>query len=65
MNINTFNIFKIYAVCVFLYVYNKYTQYTHTYYVNKLLFWMRLIVWQHYHKAKKNVVNWNKIQYKY
>ncbi len=30
ININTFNIFKIYAVCVFLYVYNKYTQYTHT-----------------------------------
>ncbi len=41
------NIFKIYTVyvCVFMYLYihNKYTQCTLIYYVNKLLFWMRLI----------------------
>ncbi len=29
------NIFKIYTVCVYLYIHNKYTQYTHIYYVNK------------------------------
>ncbi len=29
------NIFKIYNVCVYLYMHNKYTQYTHIYYVNK------------------------------
>ncbi len=30
-------------MCVYLYIHNKYTQYTHIYYVNKNLFWMRLI----------------------
>ncbi len=29
------NICKIYIVCVYLYIHNKYTQYTHIYYVNK------------------------------
>jgi len=37
------NIFEIYTVCVFIHIDNKYTQYTHIYYINKLLFWMRLI----------------------
>ncbi len=38
--------FKIYAVCVSLFIHNKYTKYKHTvYYVNN--FWVRLIVWQH------------------
>ncbi len=32
------NIFKIYNVCEYLYIHNKYTQYTHTYYVNKKLY---------------------------
>ncbi len=31
-------------MCVYLYIHNKYTQYTHIYYVNKNLFWMWLIV---------------------
>ncbi len=43
------------CVCIYIYIYtyihtyiyNKYTQYTHIYYVNKLLFCMRLIIWQH------------------
>ncbi len=30
------NIFKIYNVCVYLYMHNTYTQYTHIYYVNKI-----------------------------
>ncbi len=30
-------------MCVYLYKHNKYTQYTHIYYVTKNLFWMRLI----------------------
>ncbi len=30
-------------MCLYLYIHNKYTQYTHIYYVNKILFWMRLI----------------------
>ncbi len=30
------NILKIYVhVCVYVYIHNKYTQYTHIYYVNK------------------------------
>ncbi len=38
------NIFNIYAVCVYLYIHNKYTQNKHTYIMQtKLLFWMRLI----------------------
>ncbi len=43
---------KISYVCicmsVYLYRHNKDTQYRHIYYVNKNLFWMRLIIWQHY-----------------
>ncbi len=37
---------------VFVFIYhNKYTHYTLIYYVNNFfLFWMRLIVWQHYQK---------------
>jgi len=30
-------------VCVFIYIQNNYAQCTHIYYVNKLLFWIRLI----------------------
>ncbi len=41
------NTYKIYAVCLCLYIHNKFTQYTHINYVNKNLFWMWLIVWQH------------------
>ncbi len=29
-------------MCVYLYMHNKYTQYTHTHYVNKTLFWTQL-----------------------
>ncbi len=44
INIYTCKYFQnIYCMCVHLYIHNKYTQYTHTYYVNKNLFWMRLI----------------------
>ncbi len=32
------NISKIYAVCVCIYIHNKYTQYTRIYYVNKNFF---------------------------
>ncbi len=32
---------------VYLYIHNKYTEYTHIYYVNKNLFWMRLITINH------------------
>ncbi len=35
------------SMCVHLYVHNKYTQYTPVYYVNRNVFWMRLIIWQH------------------
>ncbi len=34
---------NIYCMCVYSYMHNKYTQYTHIYYVNKKIFWMRLI----------------------
>ncbi len=30
-------------MCLYLYIHNKYTQYTLIYYVNKNLFWMQLI----------------------
>ncbi len=45
MNVNACNIFKIYTVCVciYIYIYIIYTVHTHIYYVNKHLFWMRLI----------------------
>ncbi len=36
MNINMHvNIFKIYTMCVYLYIHYKYTQNTHIYYANK------------------------------
>ncbi len=31
------------CMCLYLYIHNKHTQYTYIYYVNKLLFWIRLI----------------------
>ncbi len=50
MNINKYmkkhvNIFKIYAVCVCLYIYiiNIHSTHTHLIYKQKLLFWMRLL----------------------
>ncbi len=48
MNINIYihvNIFKMYiaCVCIFIYIINIHSDSTHIYYVNKLLFWMRLI----------------------
>ncbi len=41
------NIFKIYTVCVYLYIHNKYTKYTHILFKQKLSFWMRLIAINH------------------
>ncbi len=38
--------FKIYTVCVCIYIHNKYTQYTHTLCKQKLLFWIRLNILQ-------------------
>ncbi len=44
-------------MCVYLYMHNKYTQYTRLYYV-KLLFWMQLIVINRLTALiKTNVVN--------
>ncbi len=34
----------ILRVCVCVYIHNTYTQYSHIHYVNKNLFWMRLMV---------------------
>ncbi len=34
IHVNIFKMYKIYVVCVSMYT-NKYTQYTHIYYVNK------------------------------
>ncbi len=39
------NIFKIYTVCVYLYIKNKYTHYTLC--KQNILFWMRLIAINH------------------
>ncbi len=45
INVYTCNYFQnIYCMCVYLYIHNKYTQYTHILCKQKLLFWMRLIV---------------------
>ncbi len=48
MNINIYtckHFQNIYCMCVLLYIHNKYTLYTHIYYLNKnFYFWMRLIV---------------------
>ncbi len=47
MNINTCKYFQyIYFMCVYLYIHNKYRQYTPIY-ANKTLFWMRLIATNH------------------
>ncbi len=45
MNIHV-NIFRIYAVCV--YIIHIHKTHTHILSKQKRLFWMRLIVWQHY-----------------
>ncbi len=47
MNVYTCKYFRIYTVCVYLCIHNKYTQYTYIYYANKNLFWMRLIAINH------------------
>ncbi len=52
-NINYINIYMkilskyIQNVCVFIYIHNKYTQYTHILCKQKRLFWMQLIVINH------------------
>ncbi len=38
------DIFKIYTVCVYLYMHTKYTPYTYILCKQHFLFWMRLIV---------------------
>ncbi len=40
MHVNIFKIYILY-VCVYLYIHNIYTQYTHIYYVKKTFIWMR------------------------
>ncbi len=52
--LHAYHFFCIYITCFFniymhVFVF-KYTQRTHIYYVNKLLFRMRLIVWHHLYK---------------
>ncbi len=49
-------------VCVFIYLYihNKYTQYTHIF-VNKLLFWMRLVGINHFVYRPCSVAHCNAI----
>ncbi len=32
---------NIYCMCLYLYIHNKYTQHTHIYYKQTLLFWVR------------------------
>ncbi len=43
------NIYKIYTVCACIYINIINIHRTQIYYTNKLLFCMRLIVWQHYY----------------
>ncbi len=41
MNVYTCKYFRnIYCMCVYLYIHNKYTKYTHILCKQKLLFWM-------------------------
>ncbi len=35
MHVNIFKIYMYICMCVYLYIHNKYTQYTHIYHVNK------------------------------
>ncbi len=66
MNINIcmlihVNIFKIYTVrvCLYIYIINIHSTHTYILYRQKLLFWMRLIVAQHY-KMFSAKLKWSK-----